>query len=261
MKLSFVIPAWNEEKYIAQCLESIIKRIKEVDCDVEIIAVNNASMDRTRDIILSYPQVRLIDEPQKGLSQARQAGFLASTGDIIANMDADSILPSGWIEKAVYEFSKNEKLVALSGPYSFYDLPKYMNLAARIFYFPGYVVHLINHHILGKGAMLQGGNFVLRRSALEKIGGFDVSIKFYGEDTDIARRISKIGKVKFSRSFVMTTSGRRLKKEGMLVAAGKYAINHFWVLLFKKPITKEYAYVGDKKIVKKKQKQDYGRTD
>ncbi|MFA6047666.1 MAG: glycosyltransferase family 2 protein [Parcubacteria group bacterium] len=252
MKISFVIPAWNEEKYIAQSLESIIERAKYTSHEVEIIAVNNASVDKTRDIILQYSEVILVDEPKKGLPQARQAGFLASTGDIIANMDADSILPPKWIGRAVYEFSKDEKLVALSGPYRFYDMPGIINFSANIFYFPGYLIHLFNHHILGKGAMLQGGNFVLRRSALESIGGFDVNIKFYGEDTDIARRISKAGKVKFSHNFIMTTSGRRLKKEGLFTTLGRYVINHLWILLFKKPLTKNYAYVGDEKAENRK---------
>ena len=122
MKLSFVIPAHNEEKYIAQCLESVIREAKKTRRDVEIIVVNNASTDKTREIALSFSEVKVVDEPRKGLPQARQAGFLASSGDLIANVDADSIIPSFWIEKVFDHFSRNEKLVALSGPYIYYDL-------------------------------------------------------------------------------------------------------------------------------------------
>ena len=51
--------------------------------------------------------------------------------------------------------------------------------------------------------MVVGGNFVARRDALEAIGGFDTSIAFYGEDTNIARRLHVKGRVLFSRKFLM----------------------------------------------------------
>lgn len=245
MKLSFIIPAWNEEKYLGQALESILREIKKYPEEIEVIVVNNNSTDKTREIALSFPEIKLVDEPIKGLPQARQAGFFASKGELIANVDADSVLPSSWIGKVFQEFSKDEKLVALSGPYYYYDLPKHYNFFVKLYYFPGYIFHLFNQYILKKGAMLQGGNFVLKRSALEKIGGFNLDIKFYGEDTDIARRIQKVGKVKFDFFFIMTTSARRLKKEGLLRTAKNYVINYFWVIIFKKPFTQNYAYAGD----------------
>ena len=93
--------------------------------------------------------------------------------------------------------------------------------------------------------MLQGGNFILRRSALEKIGGYDTSIDFWGEDTDIATRISKVGRVKFTFDFPIYTSARRFKKDGFLVAAWKYFINYVWVLLFRKPFLKEYEEIEE----------------
>jgi glycosyltransferase involved in cell wall biosynthesis len=246
MKLSFVIPAWNEEKYIRQCLASITREAKKSQRDIEIIVVNNASVDRTREIALEFPDVIVVDEPRKGLPQARQAGFLASSGDLIANMDADSILPPGWIAKVYTHFSQDDDLVALSGPYEYYDLPRLTHYLVSVYYLPVYGLHLVTHRLLGKGAVLQGGNFVLRRTALEKIGGFNVDIKFYGEDTDIARRIQKTGRVKFLPSFKMLTSGRRLTKEGFLKMAARYAINYFWVVFFKKPVTEKYACVSDR---------------
>lgn len=248
MKLSFVIPAWNEERYIRQCLTSVTREAKKSGCEIEIIVVNNASVDRTREIASEFPDVMVVDEPRKGLPQARQAGFLASTGDLIANMDADSILPSGWIAKVYEHFARDGDLVALSGPYEYYDLPRLCNYVVNLYYLPVYGLHLLNHRFLGKSAVLQGGNFVLRRTALEKIGGFNVDIKFYGEDTDVAQRIQKTGKVKFLHDFKMHTSGRRLIKEGFIKTAARYAINYFWVIFFKKPITKKYASVSDKII-------------
>lgn len=240
MKLSFVIPAYNEEFYIADCLKSIFEETKGKSFDIEIIVVNNASSDRTREVALSFPGVQVVDETRKGITYARQAGFLASTGDLIANVDADTRLPEGWLAKVFSEFSRNENLVALSGPHISYDLPKIASIGFWFFYSLGYSIYLVNHYLLKKGAMLQGGNFILRREALEKIGGFDLGISFYGEDSDIARRIQKIGRVKFTFSLPIYASGRRLKGEGVIKAGLKYAINYLWILIRKKPFSKEY---------------------
>jgi GT2 family glycosyltransferase len=93
--------------------------------------------------------------------------------------------------------------------------------------------------------MVQGGNFVLRRTALEKIGGFNTAIAFYGEDTDIARRMNQVGEVKFTFELKMFSSARRLKKEGTLRIALRYTINYFWTIFGKTPFTKEYTDVRD----------------
>mgnify|MGYP001580454687 CR=1 FL=1 len=67
-------------------------------------------------------------------------------------------------------------------------------------------------------------------------------IEFHGEDTDIARRIREVGKILFSFDFKMYSSARRLNKEGVIRMGFKYAINHFWILLFKKPVNPRMAF-------------------
>lgn len=243
MKLSFVIPAYNEENYIRCCLNSLRDEVKGCNFDVEIIVVNNASTDKTGEIVASFPEVKIVDEPKKGLVQARHAGFVASAGDLIANVDADTKLPKGWIKKVLYEFQEDPDLVALSGPYVYYDLPFFTSIIIRVYYSVAYITYLISRFILNRSGMLQGGNFVLRRSALEKIGGFNTDIDFYGEDTDIARRMQKAGKVKFTFNLPMYTSGRRIMEEGMIKTGFRYAINYFWMLIFKKPFSKTYSDV------------------
>jgi len=91
--------------------------------------------------------------------------------------------------------------------------------------------------------MLVGGNFAIRRDVLDKMGGFDASIEFYGEDADIAKRAKKFGKVLFSNSFVMPTSGRRLQKQGYLKMAGIYFVNFFSIVFRGKPATRNYEDV------------------
>jgi len=245
-KISFVVPAYNEEEYIAGCIESILKEVKKYRYTYEIIVVNNASTDKTAEIATSFPDVKVVSEPRKGLSQARQAGFKVSTGDLIANIDADTRLSKGWLDKVMRTFQNDPDLVALSGPYVYYDVEPKVNKQVERFYRLGQAAYVVNKHIFRVGSMLQGGNFIVRRPALEQIGGFDVRYSFYGEDTDIARRMHGVGKVKFTFELPAYSSGRRLKKEGMLVMAFRYGINYIWTTFFKRPYTKTVTDISKK---------------
>jgi len=91
--------------------------------------------------------------------------------------------------------------------------------------------------------MVVGGNFAAKRSALIEIGGFDTAIAFYGEDTNIARRLSAAGKVKFMMSLPMYTSARRLHAEGLTVTALRYAVNFLAEVVLKRPVTDQYQDV------------------
>lgn len=253
MLLSFVVPAYNEEAYLGACLESILDQTRGLEHLTEIIVVNNASTDRTREIALSYPRVRLVDELRKGLPYARQAGFVASTGSLIANVDADSRLTPGWVDKVLTTFRSHEadegrQLVSLSGPLVYYDLTPRQSRLVNVFYGIAWLTYATNKYILRVGSMVQGGNFVLSRAALEAIGGYDTSITFYGEDTDIARRLHAVGKVLFTFDLKMLSSARRLKHEGMLTIAFRYGLNYFWTTFFKHPFTREHIDIREPEL-------------
>lgn len=245
MVLSFVIPAFNEEFYLADCIESILQQTCGLEETTEIIVVNNASSDGTREVALRYPQVRLVDEPRKGLTFARQAGFLASSGALIANVDADSRLTAGWVDHVLSAFEADPKLAALSGPFVYYDLTRSQRFFVHVFYLVAWMSYAINRYILRVGSMVQGGNFIVSRAALERIGGFNLEISFYGEDTDIARRLNEVGDVLFTFDLKMFSSARRLKSEGMLTIAARYSINYFWITFFKRPYTDRYTDVRE----------------
>lgn len=239
MKLSFVIPAYNEEASIGNCLASIARERRGKSYDIEVVVVNNASNDKTKEVALRYEGVRVVDEPVKGIVHARKAGYNASTGEIVANVDADNVLTRGWIDTVFEEFANDEKLVALSGPLVYNDLPYTIVFFVGLFYYVAYVIYLVNRFVLRIGSMIQGGNFIIRRSALQEIGGFDTSITFYGEDADLARRLHHVGRVKFTFRLPIYGSGRRLAAEGVIVTAFRYAVNYFWITFFKKPFTKK----------------------
>jgi glycosyltransferase involved in cell wall biosynthesis len=245
MLLSFVVPAFNEERYLPGCIESILEQTRGLGDRIEIIVVNNASTDRTGEIARGYPGVRVVDEPRKGLTFARQAGFLVSRGRLIANVDADSRLTPGWVQRVMSTFAERPKLVALSGPVVYYDLRPRQRLLVRVFYGIAWVTYAANRYLLRVGSMVQGGNFVVRRSALEQIGGFNVGIPFYGEDTDLARRMHEVGEVRFTFELTMLSSARRLAHEGVLRMAVRYSINYLWTTFLKRPFTRGYIDIRE----------------
>ena len=277
MRLSFVVPAYNEEAYLPACLDSILNQIDPRTTGLppdtcEIIVVNNASTDRTREVALRYPGVTVVDEPRKGLTFARQAGFAASTGALIANVDADSRLTPNWVTNVLTTFAEAEAttaakssaaaksntsarpeahrpLAAFSGPLVYYDLTPRQRLLVHVFYMTAWTTYAINRYILRVGSMVQGGNFVVSRAALESIGGFNTAISFYGEDTDIARRLNDVGEVRFTFDLKMSSSARRLKSEGMLTMAARYSINYLWTTFFKRPYTDTYIDIREAQLL------------
>lgn len=104
MKVSFVIIAYNEEANIISCIKSI-QGLKELPKEHEIIVVNDGSKDTTSQIVDSYSvknkSVKLIDQENLGRGAARATGIDAVSGDVIAMLDADIILPPDWLNLCV----------------------------------------------------------------------------------------------------------------------------------------------------------------
>ena len=232
-KISLVIPAYNEEKYIGRCLDSAIKNSDGKF--FEIIVIDNASTDNTKEEVLKRKGVKIFREEKKGLVKARQRGLEEAKGDYLAFIDADTKIPEDWMDKALLFFSSDNKAVSLSGPYRYYDAPIFYKIIMNSLWwiFAPTMYRLV-------GYMVLGGNFIAKKSALIEMGGFDTNIEFYGEDTDIARRISKFGKSVFRMDFFIYTSYRRIKNEGVVWSNLKYALNFIWPVLFHRPFTKRY---------------------
>src|SRR5690606_493103 len=113
--------------------------------------------------------------------------------------------------------------VALSGPFRYYDLNRLKQALVLVFYGMVWLAYVINRYVLRLGSVVQGGNFVFRREAWERAGGYDRSIEFFGEDSDVAVRLSRVGKVKWTFGLVALSSGRRLEKEGIVTTGFRYA--------------------------------------
>ena len=106
LRVSVVIPVYNEEAYIGACLESLMKQNVKPD---EIIVIDNNSTDNSVAIAQKYP-VRIIHEKIQGMTPARNRGFNEARYAIIARTDADTILPVTWIKRIKKNFCRKTSL-------------------------------------------------------------------------------------------------------------------------------------------------------
>ena len=111
--ISVIIPTFNEEENIAQCLVSLTHQTV-ARTDYEIIVVDGGSKDASCTIAEKYAD-KIFTQTSKKVGGARNDGFMAAKGDIIATTDADCILPPTWIETIKKDF-KDERVVQLYGP-------------------------------------------------------------------------------------------------------------------------------------------------
>jgi len=232
--ITLIICAHNEESCIGETLD--VAKKNSHGKFKEIIVVDNVSTDKTAEVARSKG-ARVVYEPQKGLTSARQGGFEATHSEWLAYIDADTLITPEWINTAEKIISSRPDIVSLSGPRRYFGIVWYKRWLLNAFW----GIAPITYRIVG--FMILGGNFIAKRSAIEAIGGFDRSIQFYGEDTDLARRLSKIGKTLFRMDFYAYASARRFETEGIFKPNIVYVLNYLWPVIFHRPYTKEYKDV------------------
>lgn len=110
MKLSVIIPAYNAEAYLPQCLDSILAQ-EHQDC--EVIVVDDGSTDGTAALLERYPDVKTIHQANRGMSTARNRGLDEARGEYILFVDSDDLLTDGALEALVAELS-GEDIIAFN---------------------------------------------------------------------------------------------------------------------------------------------------
>lgn len=211
-KLSVVIPALDEEREIGDCLESLASQTFP---DFEVIVVDNGCRDATPAIAARYG-ARVIREPRQGIPYARETGFRAARGKIIASTDADTVVPTDWLERIHQVFEEGPEVVAVFGPYR--HKPGSAPRTPVRPLIPVYEEGLV----LGQRAVWQllglphfsGANFAVRQEAFFKVGGFrSPEGRLYSdwEDIQLGFKLRKVGKVRYLPDLVVLTSARKLR--------------------------------------------------
>ena len=223
MKISVIIPAKNEEKYV----EKTLKALKSQDFkDFEVIVVDS-STDSTPKIAKKLG-AKVVFEKRKGVAIARNKGAKYAKGEVLVFLDADTIAPRHLLSTYSKIF-EDKKVVAATGPVK--------PISKGLFYKIGYwfVSDLfVRFCFLFKKNIIMGMNFAVRKSIFEKEKGFNEKFQTF-EDWDFALRLRKYGKIVFCKEAFVYSNERRVKKWGVLKFFVFHVSNIFRYILFKKP--------------------------
>ena len=184
-RVSVVVCSYNAERTMKACLASL----ETLDYpDYEVIVVNDGSTDRTLEIAERFPFCRIISQPNKGLSIARNVGAEAATGEIVAYTDSDCVADPDWLTYLVAKM-ETSNLAACGGPN--FPPPEDSLVPAAVAVSPGGPTHVLISDEIAEH--IAGCNMAFRRDALLALGGFDPVYRAAGDDVDICWRFQDAG--------------------------------------------------------------------
>lgn len=179
--VSFVIPARNEVDYIDRCLDAI-RNMKAPDMKVEIIVVDNGSKDNTVHIASAYGAL-VVTKDNGTIGSLRNFGAKLSSGNFIAFLDADCIVPEDWLTRALAFFAKdNKKIIGFR-----MIIPPDANWVAQC-----WDALFSKRNVTSEVEWLPSGNMIMARDAFFSIEGFDEGLET-NEDYDLCFRLGKRG--------------------------------------------------------------------
>jgi glycosyltransferase involved in cell wall biosynthesis len=230
MKVSVIIPTYNEENYIKNCILAL--RNQDYKGEYEIIVSDGNSKDNTVKIAKKFADKVVVCE-KRGISIGRNFGAKVANGKILIFVDADTIAMPNLISE-FYKILKNKgvacvtcPILPLSTEFQHLTFFKFVNLFTRF-------------SILSRRPQVFGVCCGYKRYYFERVRGFDEKLKTC-EDLDLSSRIAKYGKIVFTNNTFVITSVRRIKKWGVIKSIKKYTLNYFNHIMYNKEFTlKEY---------------------
>ena len=121
-KISVIVPVYNVASYVGECLSSLVHQTFR---DFEIIAVNDGSTDGSlavlREFESSYPFVRVLDQPNSGVSAARMAGLSLARGEFVAFVDSDDYVSAHYLEELYTAICDNDADIACCNYYFLFE--------------------------------------------------------------------------------------------------------------------------------------------
>jgi len=224
LKVSVVIPAYNEEDLLPFTLNSL--KNQDFKDHVEIVVCDNNSTDKTSQIAKKFG-AKVVFEKQKGTSYAYDTGMRAASGDLILVTNADTLLPSNWISQIVNAYKSNPDIVAVGTKVEFYNAPAWVNAMLK-------TLDLVN-----PVKAMWGVSMSCRRDAFYQVGGFQQGVNT-NEDAIFTLKIKKYGRFKRLNNVVVQMDGRRFNN-GFLNAIKAWTDGFGWNAL---SILINYSFKG-----------------
>lgn len=210
MKVSIILVNYNSAGLLRQCLQSIYEQTQDIS--FEVIVVDNASSDESRQIVRSeFPAVQLIESPENlGFSRGNNLGVKLAKGTYCVFLNTDTILFEDSI-KALADFLDTHPEVGAVGPKILFEDGCFQLSAGRlpnlfgeffdkIVYFLARRWRLVicpmlerRHNATKAVGWLTGACFMVRHNAFLQVSGFDEKLFMYFEDKDLCKRINASG--------------------------------------------------------------------
>lgn len=224
MRLSIIIPAYNEEKLLPETLRRVRAAMERLEDECESIVVDNESTDKTRKIAESYGAA-VITESVKNIGAIRNTGAKAANGDVFVFFDADTFIPEDLLV-VIDEKMRDTKCFGGAVAVDYERFERWtMRLYSSGWAFWGRVFN-----------MKQGAAQFCRKDVFESLGGYDEKI-YLGEDIEFYWRLTKYAKenggtLNFIEEPKVKTSARRFDKMNFFKTL---VLTHpFYILLNKK---------------------------
>jgi len=180
--ISIIIPTFNSEKFLAQCLDAV-KGQNISDGQIEIIIADNGSTDSTVDIAKKYTG-NIIVEENANVSGLRNIGAKQSKGDILFFLDSDCVPANGWIENALRIIETQN--VGATG--CWYQISNDSTWVEKV-----WDAHMSWRRETGRYvSWIPSGNLIIKKNVFDSVNGFNDELQT-GEDTDICNRLVNSG--------------------------------------------------------------------
>jgi glycosyltransferase involved in cell wall biosynthesis len=222
-KISVVVPALNEEKYLPNLLNSLKKQTYPPTDFELVVVVDSRTTDQTEKMARDFG-ARIITGTKPGVGWSRKIGFDSASGQIIASTDSDSILPTDWLAK-IDQLMTDPAGACVAGV----DWP----IEGGVFLWLGfYLYHLFikTNYFLGK-PLPWGNNFAMRADVYAKTGGFDPDLKT-SEDWQLALKakavMDKKAKFLYLESLPVKISTRKYQRRGIFLKYIIDGIYNYW---------------------------------
>lgn len=220
MKITVVIPAYNEQDLLPRTLESLQKQTRQPD---EILVVDAKSTDNTARVASSYKNVTVIEEEHKTIGYARESGLKKSSGDVVAFTDADTIVPTDWLS-SIEKWLSLPGVVGVFGGFRVYDGAWWYKAFVNILQPFLNTVYFTFFRLV----MATGQNMAFYKKTALEVGGFPVEFKI-AEDLEIAKRLQSKGKIIFKQNFIVKASGRRGNEGATMIMRVSKAFFYYFV--------------------------------